>query len=105
MLWIRKAGWIGCLGAVVFSVGCTSNSPQSTLEPSPKGVTCTKCEVTWVQVPQSNGKRITAYTWAKKDVCPDCNDAVTSFFNTGKFEHTCKTCAGEMEVCEAHPQH
>ena len=93
------------IGAGVFAGGCTSNTPpQSTLAASTQGVTCTKCQATWVQVPTSNGKRITGYTWAKKDVCPDCADAVTTFFNTGKLQHSCKTCGDSMEVCEAHVQ-
>ena len=92
------------VGAGLFATGCASTPAQSSLEPSPQGVTCTKCQVTWVQVPTSNGKRVTGYTWAKKDTCPDCMDAVTTFFNTGKLEHSCKTCGGSMEVCQAHPQ-
>ena len=92
------------LGAGLFASGCTSNQPQnqSSLEPSAQGVTCTKCETTWVQVPTSNGKRVTGYTWAKKDTCPECMDAVTTFFNTGKLQHSCKTCGDTLEICEMH---
>lgn len=90
------------LGAGIFATGCASNTPpQSTLAPSTQGVTCTKCQVTWVKVPTNNGKgRIVGYTWAKRDVCPDCMDAVSSFLNKGKFQHTCKTCGDTMEICE-----
>jgi hypothetical protein len=59
--------------------------------------------VTWVQVPDANSKgHIVGYHSVKKDVCPDCMDAVTSFINTGKLEHTCKTCGDSMTVCEVH---
>jgi hypothetical protein len=47
---------------------------------------------------------ITGYSWAKRDVCPDCMDAVQSFLNKGKFQHTCKTCGDTMEICKAHEQ-
>lgn len=92
------------LGMGLFTVGCASNTPpQSSLAPSTQGVTCTKCQVTWVKVPRTNGKgRIIGYTSRKEDICPDCMDAVTAFFNTGKLQHTCKTCGGTMEICEAH---
>ena len=96
------------VGAGLFATGCASTQPQAqaNLEPSAQGVTCSKCEVTWVKVPTRDGKgRVAGYTWAKKDVCPDCMDAVTSFFNTGKFEATCKTCGDSMKLCETHPLH
>jgi len=92
------------LGMGLFIMGCAANTPpQSSLTATPQGVTCTKCQVTWVKVPTNNGKgRIVGYTWAKRDTCPDCMDAVTSFFNSGKFQHTCRTCGDTMEICEAH---
>lgn len=92
------------LGAAALVTGCASNTPpQSTLVASTQGVTCTKCQVTWVKVPSRNRTgRIVGYHWAQKDICPDCMEAVTSFFNTGKFKHTCKTCGDSMEICEAH---
>ena len=101
----RLSLWGITVGVGILAGGCSTNSPpQSQLVASTQGVTCTKCQVTWVKVYQANGKRITGYTWGKRDICPDCMDAVTSFLNTGKFEHTCKTCGDTMEVCEAHPQ-
>jgi hypothetical protein len=93
------------VGAGLLVAGCAADNkpPQSTLAPSTQGVTCTKCQVTWVKVPTDNGKgRIVGYTSRKEMVCPDCKDAVTNFFTTGKFQHTCKTCGDSMEICEAH---
>ena len=96
------------LGAGIFAAGCASNKPpQSSLALTTQGVTCTKCEVTWVKMPlygRPPRGGIAGYTWAKRDICPDCMDAVTSFFNTGKLRHTCKTCGDTMEICDAHPQ-
>ena len=91
--------------AAFLVAGCTANKPpESTLAPSTQGVTCTKCQVTWVKVPASNQKgRIISYRWTKKDVCPDCMDAVQSFFNIGKLQHTCNTCGADtMQICETH---
>lgn len=95
------------LGAAALLAGCHSQStpPQSTLAPTAQGVTCTKCQVTWVKVPVGSGGKqgaIQAYTWGKRDVCPDCRGAVDNFFTTGKLEHTCKTCGTSMEICETH---
>ena len=97
------------VGAGLFATGCASAPApaQSSLDAPRQAITCTKCQVTWVNLPTGAGGgqgRYTAYTWSKKDVCPDCMDAVTSFFNAGKFQHTCKTCGDTMEVCEAHEQ-
>ena len=93
------------LGMGVFVTGCASDNkpPQSTLVPSTQGVTCSKCQVTWVKYPvQGDKARIVRYDTRKSMECPDCKDAVTNFFATGKLQHTCKTCGDSMEICEAH---
>lgn len=86
--------------------GCRSadnQPPQSTLVAGDAGVTCSKCQTTWVRVPEKNGKgRVVGYTSRKGHECPDCRDAVTNFFATGKLEHTCKTCGDAIDVCKAH---
>ncbi|MGE5609433.1 MAG: hypothetical protein ACM359_09275 [Bacillota bacterium] len=103
MVWARMKTIVAIVGAALLT-GCASNTPpQSTLTPTTQGVTCTKCQVTWVKIPETNQKgRIVGYTWGKRDVCPDCMDAVQSFFNTGKFQHTCKTCGDALQICESH---
>ena len=86
-------------------VGCAQdNKPaESSLVPTSQGVTCSKCQVTWVRYPVQGDKgRIVRYDTRKSMECPDCKDAVTNFFATGKFQHTCKTCGDSMEICEAH---
>jgi hypothetical protein len=102
----RKAVSLGfCLCSSLLALGCASNTPpQSTIAASDQGVTCTKCQVTWVNVPvRGSHARIVGYTWAQRDVCPDCMDNVKSFFTAGKFQHMCKTCGETMEICKAHP--
>ena len=94
------------LGAALLA-GCQSNNdttPQSSLVSTDKGVTCSKCQTTWVRVPDTGGKpgRVHGYTTKKSHACPDCRDAVSNFFVTGKLEHACKTCGNSLEICEAH---
>jgi hypothetical protein len=93
------------LGASAFLIGCTADNkpPQSTLVPSTQGVTCSKCQVTWVTYPVHGDKmRIVRYDTRKSMECPDCKDAVANFFTTGKLQHTCKTCGDSMEICNSH---
>jgi len=100
-------GAIVSLGAAALLAGCQSANtpPQSSLAPASQGVTCTKCQVTWVKTPVSSGGKqgaIQAYQWSKKDICPDCRNEVDNFFATGKLEHACKTCGNSMEICNTH---
>ena len=89
------------VGSGLIVTGCASTPPQSTVVTSPEAIaTCTKCQVTLVKIEDKNQKgRVIGYHWGQKDVCPDCMDAVTSFVNTGKFEHNCKTCGDTMVPC------
>ena len=95
------------LGSGLVLAGCQAagnGPPQSTLVNSDKGLTCAKCETTWVKMADRSGKggRVVGYSWVKKDVCPDCRNAVDNFFATGKLQHACKTCGDNMKVCETH---
>lgn len=36
---------------------------------------------------------------AKKVMCPDCKSAMENFLRTGKLEHTCSYCGGNMTAC------
>lgn len=93
----------GLLGMGLALTGCaTATAPQSALVPGPQGVTCSKCQVTYVSVPNKIGKQIVGYNTQGVMECPDCKDAVTNFFTTGKLQHTCKTCGDSMSICEAH---
>jgi hypothetical protein len=92
------------LASGLILTGCTANGGNSAqgATASTQAVTCSKCQATWVKVPSTEKGRIISYSNRKQMVCPDCKDAVATFFATGKFQHTCKTCGDSMELCEAH---
>lgn len=100
------------LGAGLVLAGCQSGGKPSpnamTGTPSTQAIACDKCKVTWVKVPNTpspGGKGsmgITGYTTRKQMVCPDCKGAVENLFATGKFEHTCSACGGNMSGCAVH---
>src|SRR5438094_444668 len=96
-----RMGLLGLsVGASLLAFGCQSGGAKSESSESlasTQAVTCDKCEVTWVKVPIQGGKgRIVGYTSRKHMECPMCKDAVTNFFQTGKLEHTCSVCGGNM---------
>lgn len=72
--------------------------------PAHGAVTCDKCKTVWVQVPVTSPatKGLTIYRDAKKMECDDCQSAVVTFFKTGKLQHECKKCGGELTHCEEH---
>ena len=95
------------IGSGLLLAGCAAGEAVPTAAPDAlsgsNGVTCTKCQVTYARSPVVNDKgRVVRYETRKTHECPDCKDAVTNFFATGKLEHTCKTCGDTMELCEAH---
>jgi hypothetical protein len=93
------------VGASLFVMGCQETAaPSEAAAVAPDAVRCDKCQVVWVKTaqPVAKGSPIVAYRETKTMECPDCRDAVTSFFTTGKLEHTCKTCGGNMAICQAH---
>ena len=104
---------LGKMGTVILALsgglvlaGCAKDNTaaeSSTLN-TDKGVICTKCQTTWVQVEHRDkaGQQITYFTPQKRHVCPDCKDAVANFFATGNLQKTCKTCGDSMEICEGH---
>lgn len=105
MLRISSVGFTGIVLAGLFTAGCASQTPaRSSLQQTAQGVKCSKCDVTYVQVPVSatKGPRIVGYRTEKQMECPDCKDAAQSFFASGKLQHTCKTCGDSMEICQAH---
>jgi hypothetical protein len=97
------------VAATLLAVGCqtTPAQPQpstaaaATTQPV-MAVVCTKCEITWVKVPQTQKGRIVGYSTKQAMECPDCRTAVENFFATGKLEHTCKSCGETMQTCEMH---
>ncbi len=67
-------------------------------------VTCDKCKTVWVKTasPGPGGKSFMTYRDVKTMECPDCQSAVTTFFKTGEFKHTCSHCGGTMTHCTKH---
>ena len=107
-MWKTGLTGIGMTAALVLA-GCASTGGSSGARPaaagatSTQGVACSKCQVTYVQVPANNPKgRFVGYTSRKDMECPDCKTAVQNFFETGKLQHACTHCQGTMEVCDAH---
>jgi len=86
--------------------GCQSSGvnsePATASVASTQPVTCTKCDVTLVKVPQTEKGRVVGYTTRKEMQCPDCRDAVQNLLAKGKLQHTCETCGDSTEVCQAH---
>ena len=96
------------LSAGVFLVGCqSSEQPMAASHTmSSQAVQCDKCKTTIVNAPHTvsggQGGDITVYSSHKEMDCPDCKSAAQNFFATGKLEHACKTCGGNMVPCEGH---
>jgi len=104
-----KTGLMGFgLTASLALVGCASPGnpaaqPAAAAAPSTQAVACSKCQVTYVQVPTSDAKgRFRGYSARKDMECPDCKTAVQTFFETGTLAHSCTHCQGTMEVCQSH---
>ncbi|CAN5718069.1 hypothetical protein BH11VER1_BH11VER1_38820 [soil metagenome] len=72
--------------------------------PATGAVTCNKCKTVWVSVPVTTpgSKGFVTYRDVKKMECADCESAIVTFFKTGKLQHECKKCGGEMTHCEEH---
>ena len=99
------------LTGALFLAGCQSAgnkpAPGATAgTPSRDAVACDKCKVVWANEPITVGggksDRVVGYTTQKQMVCPECRSAVHNMFTTGKFQHTCTACGGNMEACAVH---
>ena len=90
------------VGAAALLAGCQSSDhqPASAAAASEQAVTCSKCKVTYFQTPVAKNS-VVKYTTSKME-CPDCKSAAATFFSTGKFQHSCKTCGDTLEICELH---
>jgi hypothetical protein len=67
---------------------------------------CDKCKVTWVKKPYTMGSpakgAVTGYRETQQMECPECRGAVANFFASGKLEHHCNACGGNLVACEGH---
>src|SRR5947208_1045645 len=87
-----------------FALGCQATSTDAKAPAakiaSTQAVTCTKCDVTWMKIPQQEKGRVVGYSSRKSMDFPDCKDAVANFFATGNLEHACKTCGPDaIQMC------
>lgn len=107
MLSIVKSGILGlgfAMGLLLSGCQSADSGPHSTAVAATQAVRCDQCKITWVQVPSSGGThgQVVVYSDRKQMECPGCRDAVASFFTTGKFQHTCSFCGGNLTACETH---
>lgn len=100
---IRKDVLMGVVvtGVAILAAGCSTVSPKMSADASNKeqAVMCSKCQTVWVQRGYQEGKHVVAYRQDKQMVCPDCQSAIVTFFKTGKWQHTCKTCGENLSEC------
>lgn len=95
-------------GAALGLVVLTMASCQSTGNTAADGpaVMCDKCKTVWVKRPQqtgiSNKGGMISYRDEKVMQCPDCENAVVTFFKTGSLKHHCSHCGGTMNHCTTH---
>jgi len=92
------------LSAIALLAGCQSGGSKAAENTgmSSQALMCSKCQVTYVQQPIEGKNRVIGYSTRKTMECPDCKSAAENFFATGEFQHTCKTCGGNMSICESH---
>jgi len=68
------------------------------------GVTCDKCQSFWLPRVGTGGKPgdgYNVYRASRKMICPQCESMAATFFRTGKFEHVCPGCRGNVTRCTA----
>jgi protein-arginine kinase activator protein McsA len=106
MFWLKRLALPGLVfSAALVLAGCQTSAAKSAAASTTQadGISCDKCKVTWVKTPTTGGKgRVLGYSRQKQMVCPDCKSAVENLFASGKFEHTCATCGGNMQACAVH---
>ena len=59
------------------------------------GMTCPKCETTWVgpRAPVGASSKTQTLHWGREAVCPDCDTMAKAYFKDGeKVLHDCPTC-------------
>ncbi len=97
---VRIAGVAGA-SLVLGLSGCTTANAGANPGSTATAVLCPTCETVWVRQRRQINKT-TFYTTGKRMSCPECSSAVETFFKTGKLQHTCATCGGNLAPCKAH---
>lgn len=93
------------LAAAVLSMlgGCTSLQPQSGNK-QVTGIMCDKCQSVWFPKVTPGGKPGSGslvYRMSRRMLCPECESIAATFFRTGRFEHVCPACRGNITRCTA----
>ncbi len=77
-------------------------SCQSMNQPK-EAVSCSKCKTVWIKqaYPDSSGKRLVLKDTTAMS-CTECENAVATFFKTGKLKHKCSHCGDTLIHCTSH---
>ena len=89
--------------SLIVLTGCTAISPQAGTTQM-TGIACNKCESVWLPRAGTGGKPgrgYDVYRASRRMICPQCESAAATFFRTGKFEHKCPGCGGNITRCTA----
>ena len=96
----RLIGAATLVGILPLLIGCQMPASGGD-DTSTRALICVKCETVWVERVDLNEPYVT-FRPEKTTVCPDCESAIATFFKTGRLEHTCGTCGGQIKHCEVH---
>jgi len=84
------------LATTLFLGGCaTGNHDGHARHADVAGMTCPKCETTWVGPHAQAGgtPKVQALHWGREAVCPDCDVMAEAYFKDGETVlHNCPTC-------------
>ena len=94
----RTIAWLlgGAMAAGACVGGCASSDHSGHgRHDAIAGMTCPKCETTWVGPHGGVGasSKSHALHWGREEVCPDCDAMAEAYFKDGeKVLHNCPTC-------------
>ena len=95
--------WAAVLSFIVMLAGCRGpgRAGERVEQDRPQAVVvCRKCETIWPHYKGPHARRLTPWKSPSNMKCPDCETAVVTFFKTGRFQHSCKTCGGQLLHCK-----
>lgn len=96
-----KIAILACIAFPMLACQTTARGPG-------KAVMCDKCKTVWVSqaTPVGGGTKagpgFVVYRDVKSMECPECENAVVTFFKTGQLKHRCSHCGGTLSHCESH---
>jgi hypothetical protein len=84
------------VSAALFLGGCAAdNHAGHNGHDAVMGMTCPKCETTWVGPHAVGGgsPKVQALHWGRQEVCPDCDSMARTYFKDGQMvPHDCPMC-------------